>query len=61
MTTLTLRSLAAGALAGLSAPTWAHDGHGLTGGHWHATDSWGFIAFVAVLAAAIWFSRAGKP
>ena len=35
----------------------AHDGHGLAGSHWHATDAWGF-ACVAVLAAlAIWSSR----
>ena len=35
----------------------AHDGHGLTGSHWHATDAAG-LALVAVLAGlAIWLSR----
>jgi hypothetical protein len=33
----------------------AHEGHGLSGAHWHATDSVGFVA-VAV-AAAIWLIR----
>ena len=29
----------------------AHDGHGLSGAHWHATDTWGFVL---VVAAAVW-------
>jgi hypothetical protein len=38
----------------------AHDGHGLTGSHWHATDAAG-LALVAVLAGiALWLSRGGK-
>ena len=35
----------------------AHDGHGLTGTHWHTTDVWGFIAVAAMLAVAVWLSR----
>jgi len=35
----------------------AHDGHGPSGAHWHATDAWGFIALAIALAAAVWFSR----
>ena len=35
----------------------AHDGHGLTGTHWHATDVWGFIAVTAMLAVAVWLYR----
>ncbi|MGB4117359.1 MAG: hypothetical protein WBK51_12525 [Polaromonas sp.] len=35
----------------------AHDGHGLSGTHWHATDVWGFVAVAAMLAVAIWLSR----
>jgi hypothetical protein len=35
----------------------AHDGHGLAGSHWHATDVWGLLALAAVLAAAAWFQR----
>lgn len=40
-------------------PSWAqaHDGHGLPGAHWHATDVLGFVAVAAVVAAMIWFGR----
>jgi len=31
----------------------AHDGHGHTGSHWHATDVWGFVAVAAALAVAL--------
>ena len=34
----------------------AHEGHGLGGAHWHATDVLGFVA-VAALAAVAWFKR----
>ena len=40
-------------LSSLHAPVWAHDGHGLFGSHWHATDAIGFIV-VIVLAIAAW-------
>lgn len=37
----------------------AHDGHGAgSGSHWHATDSWGLVVGVAVVAA-LWWAR--KP
>ena len=35
----------------------AHEGHGLEGPHWHATDTWGFVAIALVVAAAIWLRR----
>ena len=35
----------------------AHEGHGLAGVHWHATDTWGFVAVAAMVAIAIWLSR----
>ena len=38
----------------------AHDGHGLSGSHWHVTDAWGFVALGLGLLAAIWFSKGGK-
>ena len=38
----------------------AHDGHGLAGTHWHATDVWGFGVVGGLAAAAIWLSRKGK-
>jgi hypothetical protein len=49
-------------LAGLAGATpWAvaHGGHGLPGSHWHASDAWGFVLIVAVLALALW-ARRGK-
>jgi hypothetical protein len=38
----------------------AHDGHGFSGAHWHATDAWGFVALGGMVALAIWLSRNGK-
>jgi|LauGreDrversion2_5_1035112.scaffolds.fasta_scaffold195481_2 MYXO-CTERM domain-containing protein len=49
-TTVALTTLAA------HASTWAHEGHGMEGGHWHATDSWGLLA-AAVLAALVFYRR----
>ena len=45
--------------AGLSGArvVFAHDGHGLPGAHWHATDTLGFVAVAAMIAVAIWLSR----
>ncbi|MCB2000312.1 MAG: hypothetical protein KDH93_14705 [Rhodoferax sp.] len=49
---------ATSALAAL--PAQAHDGHGMSGGHWHATDAWGLVGLAVALAAAVWFTRGGK-
>jgi hypothetical protein len=47
-----------GLIVALAAPlALAHDGHGLTPPHWHATDSLGFVALGAIVAAALWASR----
>jgi hypothetical protein len=35
------------------ASTWAHEGHGMEGSHWHATDIWGVLAAVAVAALVL--------
>jgi hypothetical protein len=35
----------------------AHEGHGLGGSHWHASDSLGFVLLGLVIAGAIWASR----
>ena len=50
------RVMAGAATAGATT-VFAHDGHGLTGGHWHATDALGFVAVAAMIALAIWLSR----
>ncbi len=38
----------------------AHDGHGLGGSHWHATDVWGFVVVGALSALVVWIARKGK-
>jgi hypothetical protein len=35
----------------------AHEGHGLAGAHWHATDTWGFLCVALLAALALWSSR----
>ena len=52
--------IATGALSTGANTAFAHDGHGLIGSHWHATDTWGFIAMVGVVALAVWLSRGKK-
>jgi hypothetical protein len=47
-------------LAVLAAPAFAHEGHGLAGTHWHATDAFGLVAAAAVAMLAIWLLRGGK-
>jgi hypothetical protein len=49
-------ALALGALS-VAASVSAHDSHGLTGSHWHATDAYGFVLVAVLAALAIWFSR----
>lgn len=36
---------------------WAHEGHGLSGSHWHATDVFGFALALAVGALMWWWSK----
>lgn len=44
--------------AGLYAlTTLAHDGHELIGGHWHASDAFGFVALAVAVSVALWLSR----
>ncbi|MBA2964917.1 MULTISPECIES: hypothetical protein [Ramlibacter] len=59
MTTLSAR-LATALAALVCLPALAHDGHGLAGSHWHATDSAGLLLVAALAALALWFSRGGK-
>ena len=57
MTINTNKFIAASALFMWSAAGLSHDGHGLAGAHWHATDALGFVAVSAVIAVAIWLSK----
>jgi hypothetical protein len=47
---------------GISAhlPAVAHDGHGLSGAHWHASDAWGYVALAVAVAVGVWLSRGKK-
>jgi hypothetical protein len=45
------------ALGILPVATLAHEGHGGDAVHWHATDTWGFAVTLALVGAALWFSR----
>lgn len=40
-----------------SLPSLAHEGHGLLGSHWHATDALGFVGVAVLIGLAIWMSR----
>ncbi len=35
----------------------AHEGHGLPGAHWHASDTVGFVALAVLAVAALWLGR----
>ncbi|MEO8156106.1 MAG: hypothetical protein ABI605_23820 [Rhizobacter sp.] len=52
-----IRFVSALALAALPVLAQAHDGHGMEGVHWHATDTWGFVVTAALVAAVVWFGR----
>jgi hypothetical protein len=42
----------------LPAMVLAHEGHGIEGAsHYHATDAWGFLAALAIIAAMWWMGR----
>ncbi len=48
------------ALLTLASTAFAHDGHGLLGSHWHATDTVGLLLVAGVAMLAVWFTRGGK-
>ncbi len=35
----------------------AHDGHGLNGSHWHASDAFGYAVLGMAVALAVWAAR----
>ena len=57
MKKITTQFIAASALFTWATAAFAHDGHGLSSPHWHATDTLGFVAVSAMIAVAIWLSR----
>ena len=60
MNFLLLKTVALSAMAALSTTVFAHDGHGLSGSHWHNTDAWGFVALALAIGAALWMSKGDK-
>ncbi len=54
---LLFKSLMAATLASATLPALAHEGHGLLGSHWHATDALGFVGVAALIGLALWMSR----
>jgi hypothetical protein len=44
-------------LCQLGTSAFAHDGHGLGGTHWHATDVLGFVVAAAFVAVAVYFGK----
>jgi hypothetical protein len=57
---LTLKSIAGYALSMSTTAVFAHNGHGLEGSHWHATDAGSFVVLGAIVALAVWLARGGK-
>lgn len=49
--------IAAVAALGAAGAALAHEGHGLAGAHWHATDTMGYVALAVIVAAALWAGR----
>ena len=38
----------------------AHDGQGLEGSHWHASDVFGFALLAVAIGVSLWFGGGGK-
>ncbi len=55
-----IKTTALSAMAALSTTAFAHNGHGLSGSHWHSTDAWGFIALALAVGVALWMSKGDK-
>jgi hypothetical protein len=53
----TIKSIAVSSIFTCAGSAFSHDGHGLKGTHWHASDIWGFVALAALVVTAIWLSR----
>jgi hypothetical protein len=51
------RILCSATLLAVTAAAHAHDGHGFTGSHSHATDLIGFLVAGIAACAAIWATR----
>ncbi|MFP8778797.1 hypothetical protein [Hydrogenophaga sp. RWCD_12] len=52
-----MKALLAFAATLTTLPALAHEGHGMFGSHWHATDVLGFVALAGLVAVAVWMSK----
>jgi len=52
-----MKALIAIGSAGLTSLALAHEGHGLSGAHWHATDALGYVVLAAIVGIALWAAR----
>lgn len=52
--------IALSALASWPFAVFAHDGHGLSGSHWHASDTWGLVVLAVGLALVVGLSGRDK-
>ncbi|HSW19975.1 MAG TPA: hypothetical protein VLJ86_22340 [Ramlibacter sp.] len=57
---LKTRWIRTAALLAVAAPAFAHDGHGLFGPHWHASDTVGLLLVCGFVALALWLALGGK-
>jgi hypothetical protein len=55
-----IKLIAIQAVITLATSIFAHDGHRLSGSHWHASDAFGFIILAAAILLALWSGRGGK-
>jgi hypothetical protein len=53
----TAKLIALSALFASANDVFAHEGHGFTGSHWHASDVAGLAALGVLIALAIWLSK----
>jgi len=51
------RLAAAAAMLTTATASFAHDGHGPGGSHWHPTDTAGFAVLAVLAGLAIWLAR----
>ena len=57
---LKTRAARAAALLLATPAAWAHEGHGLAGAHWHASDAFGLLLVGGLAALVFWLSGGGK-
>ena len=59
-TRTTLKLIAIALISTRASTAFAHEGHGLFGSHWHATDVLGFVAGGIAVTVAVWLTRGKK-